>query len=495
MPEPVTRSDYRMGGRGWRLYGSVTLLAVAAYALVPDGPTWRAIWQTGSSIVPAVAVWLGTRRLNGRERLPWVILAAGMLATGVASIPQNFGMTPLGDGTTPDIDDVLFLSFYPAYAIAVALMIRRLRRRLDWAALVDALTITVGIGLLAWAYVIEPALVFPDTAVSQRLVNVAYPLGDLVLLTLAILLVRSNGPRGGMAPRLIAAAIGMYLIGDWAWVVVGLHDGWGDLAGVGRGIDATYMVSLGLVGLAAAWPDIRDSGPGAAAVARLGRPQLLVLTAGVLIAPALLVVESVAHQVVDGVAIAVGSATMFLLVVARMAQLLRQADEHSQQVRELSRRDELTGLKNRRAWTDELPRALEQARRDGAPICISMIDLDNFKTFNDLYGHPAGDRFLKEAAAAWHSALRRSDILARYGGEEFIVLLPGVDLPSAAHTLERLRTVTPRGESFSAGLAAWDGQETSDALIDRADAALYQAKSDGRNRVSVAAPASQIGRP
>jgi diguanylate cyclase (GGDEF)-like protein len=203
----------------------------------------------------------------------------------------------------------------------------------------------------------------------------------------------------------------------------------------------------------------------------------------VLIAPALLVTEVLANKVQHGLAIAIGSATMFLLVVARMAQLLRQAERTSRQVRELSRRDELTGLPNRRAWVDELPRVLEEARRDGLPVSIGMLDLDHFKSYNDRYGHPAGDRLLKEAAAAWHGVLRRTDILARYGGEEFIVLLPGADIEQAAATLERLRKATPPLTTFSAGVAAWDRTETSEDLIARADAALYSAKDAGRNRV------------
>jgi diguanylate cyclase (GGDEF)-like protein len=475
-----------MGGRGWRLYGGSLLLALAVYAFVPDGPWWRAVWQVGTGYVAAAAILVGVRRLARRDRLPWWFLAFAVAVSSTGPIPDNFGFTPFGDGSTPDISDVLFLAFYPACAVAMGIMIRRLQRRIDWAALVDALTVAVGIGLLAWAYVIVPALNDPSTPVSERAVQVAYPIGDLVLLAMAILLVRSNGPRGSSAPRWIAATIGLYLAGDWAWVVVGLHDGWAELGPVGRSIDIAYMLSLACAGFAARDPAIRDGGPGAASVFRLGRGQLLLLTGGVMVAPALLVAQSLEHRVADGVAIAAGSATMFLLVVARMAQLLQQAERDSTQVRELSRRDELTGLPNRRAWTDELPRALEQARRDGTSISIGMIDVDRFKLFNDRYGHPAGDRLLQEAAVAWHGALRRSDTLARYGGEEFIVLLPGTDLEQSKVAVERVKASTPAGQTFSAGVAEWDGSETSQDLVGRADAALYAAKAGGRDRVVTA---------
>jgi diguanylate cyclase len=194
--------------------------------------------------------------------------------------------------------------------------------------------------------------------------------------------------------------------------------------------------------------------------------------------------------VVDGWAIVVGSVTLFGLVVVRMAQLLRQVEAQARRLREVSRVDELTGLPNRRAWTVELPTAMERARRQGAVLSVAMIDLDHFKRFNDDYGHQAGDRLLRGAAAAWASQLRMIDQLARYGGEEFIVLLPSATTAFAAQVLARLRPVTPAGQTFSAGLATWDGHETSEELIARADAALYRAKRGGRDRTEIApAPA------
>jgi diguanylate cyclase (GGDEF)-like protein len=113
-----------------------------------------------------------------------------------------------------------------------------------------------------------------------------------------------------------------------------------------------------------------------------------------------------------------------------------------------------------------------------------MIDLYHFKQFNDNFGHPAGDRLLKSAAAAWQEKVRAVDVLARYGGEEFILLLPDADADEAIRLVERLREGTPLGQKFSAGVALWDQTETSDELVSRADQALYQSKRDGRNRTT-----------
>jgi diguanylate cyclase (GGDEF)-like protein/PAS domain S-box-containing protein len=148
-----------------------------------------------------------------------------------------------------------------------------------------------------------------------------------------------------------------------------------------------------------------------------------------------------------------------------------------------ARTDQLTGLPNRRAWDHELPRELSRARRTGEPLSLAIIDLDRFKAYNDTYGHPAGDRLLRVAAAAWSERLRATDVLARYGGEEFAVLLPGCDAHSAAKVVEALRAAVPEDETCSIGVATWDDAEDADALVARADQALYAAKAAGRDRV------------
>src|SRR5215211_4092649 len=109
----------------------------------------------------------------------------------------------------------------------------------------------------------------------------------------------------------------------------------------------------------------------------------------------------------------------------------------------LARTDPLTGVPNRRVWEEELPRELDRARRMGTGLCLAMIDLDDFKSYNDRFGHQAGDQVLKEAAGAWRAEVRSTDLLARYGGEEFVLLLPACALDDAVRIVERLRTVTP----------------------------------------------------
>jgi diguanylate cyclase (GGDEF)-like protein/PAS domain S-box-containing protein len=147
-----------------------------------------------------------------------------------------------------------------------------------------------------------------------------------------------------------------------------------------------------------------------------------------------------------------------------------------------ARTDPLTGLPNRRVWDEDLERELARARRHGGSLCLAMLDLDRFKAFNDHHGHQAGDQLLAAAAAAWRPALRATDTIARYGGEEFAVLLPHSDEEGARRVVERLLECVPLGQTASAGIAAWDGAESAQQLLARADAALYDAKRAGRAR-------------
>jgi diguanylate cyclase (GGDEF)-like protein len=165
----------------------------------------------------------------------------------------------------------------------------------------------------------------------------------------------------------------------------------------------------------------------------------------------------------------------------------RQRDVLLERLDALAHTDGLTGLPNRRAWEARLAEALAHARQAHRPLTVAMIDFDAFKAINDVHGHDAGDRLLREAAAAWHGQLRDGDVLARLGGDEFVVMFPGADLVAAGRIAERIRRHTPGANTVSIGLAAHQVADDAQALLRRADAALYAAKRHGRDRVELPA--------
>jgi diguanylate cyclase (GGDEF)-like protein len=172
---------------------------------------------------------------------------------------------------------------------------------------------------------------------------------------------------------------------------------------------------------------------------------------------------------------------------------LREALEH---VRQLAETDALTGLYNRRHFSELTAREFQRAKRYGRPLSAVMLDVDQFKRVNDTHGHAAGDEVLKDLATRCRRVLRQTDLLGRYGGEEYAIVLPEADLAAACRTAERLRqecfeSAFEVGGSriavtVSLGVADLDEEcATQDTLLDRADHALYAAKHAGRNQVCV----------
>jgi diguanylate cyclase (GGDEF)-like protein len=169
-------------------------------------------------------------------------------------------------------------------------------------------------------------------------------------------------------------------------------------------------------------------------------------------------------------------------------------------LRTQSVRDALTGLYNRRYLEEVLEREVRRAARAAQSLGVLMIDLDHFKTFNDTYGHDAGDAVLRETGAALARGIRAEDFVCRFGGEEFVVILPTANLEAACARAKRLRlkmeelTILHQGRSMgmltvSIGVAVFPEHGLSPKeLMAAADAALYEAKRGGRDQVSIAAP-------
>ena len=172
--------------------------------------------------------------------------------------------------------------------------------------------------------------------------------------------------------------------------------------------------------------------------------------------------------------------------VTELKRVEAEREELLDQVQDMARHDALTGLSNRRALHELMPREMARVRRSRSPLCVALVDIDRFKAYNDTHGHLAGDEVLRACAAAWDSSLRGEDTLVRFGGEEFLVLLPDTSAEEACEIVERLRATTPMGQTCSAGLACWDFVENVDDLLGRADQALYMAKAGGRDQIAEA---------
>ncbi len=161
-------------------------------------------------------------------------------------------------------------------------------------------------------------------------------------------------------------------------------------------------------------------------------------------------------------------------------------------------RDPLTGLHNRRHFTERLGAELSFSARHSVPLALLMLDLDHFKQINDTYGHQAGDQVLRKVSELLQSSIRAEDVVARYGGEEFVILAPGIDMTQSRMLADRIRKLVEKlalwwnddviSVTLSAGVACHipPDVKTNTELIENADRALYKAKAQGRNRVELA---------
>ncbi len=188
-----------------------------------------------------------------------------------------------------------------------------------------------------------------------------------------------------------------------------------------------------------------------------------------------------------------------ILVLASFAAISIENAKFHEETHQLAINDSLTGLNNRRYFDKVLPQEYERAHREGLPFSLMMIDVDNFKLFNDTHGHHLGDRILATIGRVLRRTLRSIDFAFRYGGEEFVVILPDTDLASAHKVAERirqrvmaesrklLRAPGDRPVTVSVGISCFPRDAAcSMTLLAMADQLLYQAKRAGRNRVLMA---------
>jgi diguanylate cyclase len=461
---------------------SLGLLALVAvlYLFSPDGLV-RQIWYDGLGSASVVLGWLGVRHHRPTHVRAWHLVLLGFLGWCVGDVVSSLEQNVWHLAYYPVPSDALYLASYALIGAGLLTMARSRRRKESVGVLLDAAIIASGAAILAGVFVLAPIVEDSTLTLPGKLVSAAYPLADVLMLALLMRLWASPGGRSA-AFWLLNASLLITLIGDVVWNFSVIATGLGTSAVWN---DVLWLLAYVVIAAACWSPSIqRVSEPlPARDQPGISRARVVGLAAGLLLPGITLLLDGFSGGVVRWTIVGIGSLVLSVLVVARMANLIGLVQVQAVQLAALARSDALTGAPNRRTWDFELSRACKRARDEGTPLAVALLDLDNFKRFNDTYGHQSGDRLLREAVAAWTDLLTDGQVLARYGGEEFAVLIPGQTLDQAHETVDRLRRSTPGNQTISAGVAMWNPASEPSEAVAAADHALYDAKRTGRNRV------------
>ncbi len=302
---------------GWRAYLFFGAALAVAYYLVPPAFAKLVVWPVIGFSTAAVIV-VGIRRNRPDRALAWYLFAIGQVLFALGDTLYAVRASVLHDASTvfPSSIDFLYLAFYPCLAGGLWLLIRHRTPGRDTASLIDATIVSTGLALLAWVFLIVPYVRDAELSTLQRVVAVAYPLADVLVLAMAARLAVGSGQRP-RAWAIMMASLSALIAGDVVFGLLQLNGTWQQ----GGPIDLTWIAFYVGWGVAALHPSMADLSRPAPVSVRLPRGRLVLITSASLMAPAVLVIQSVRSEPLDVPVIAGGSAVLFLLALARMSGL------------------------------------------------------------------------------------------------------------------------------------------------------------------------------
>ena len=472
----------------------VCIVAVAIFAVelrMQWGGTFvtRAVDDLAELAAAAIAGIAGIRRgivSTGRTRLSWILIGAGASCWAMGQAVWSY-YELLGHRQTPfpSVADAGYLAF--TVLALVGLLTRRTSgfgRHRRTRALLDGSLVAASLFVLSWTTTLGQVYAAGADSLFGAIVSMAYPIGDLMLLTLTLVVVshaRSDARRG---LGLIAAAFAALSVGDsgFAYLTATGQYQTGNL------IDAGWVAGFLLLALAAALPE-KDAEPRESSVTSRAALLLPYVPAAAALGIAIYRVRGT-HS--DNASLLAAGIIVFILLIRQMLML----DENrrlTNAVRHQAFHDQLTGLANRALFQDRLTHALQRHRRTLQPITLLLVDLDDFKQINDTMGHAAGDEVLRRLAERLRGATRSGDTVARLGGDEFAILAElgedGISLAERVMAALDVPVPVGRNEEVSlrasigiAELTADDPTIGADELMQQADAAMYVGKRRGKSQ-------------
>jgi two-component system, cell cycle response regulator len=460
-----------------RLLLSATVLAFVASVVRDVGvesPWWPWGWDNVYSLVQLLAiaaVALRASATRGPERGAWIALALGLGAYAAGDLYWTFRLSGLDEPPYPSPSDAGYLAIYPGGYVALVLLLRARAGRVPAALWLDGLISALSVAALGAALVFG-VVASTEGSFAAVATNLGYPLGDLALLAFVFAVITVTGWRAGRTWLLIALGFAVFAVTDTVYLYQAARGTYVEFTL----LDAGWPASFVLIAFAA-WQPRRRLDPG-----RLrGSGMLVVPGTLALVSLGLLVVDH--YSALNGLAMWLAAATG-LAVVARFALTFRANLRMLRDSEAEATTDALTGLGNRRALVQDLERAADDAEGAVAHV-LALFDLDGFKSYNDAFGHPAGDSLLERLGANLSAAIEGEGTAYRMGGDEFCLLAKVDDGLGEPIVLRAAAALSEHGERFSVGcsygMVLLEGETLRPAEALRvADQRMYANKRGGR---------------
>ncbi|WP_328350388.1 bifunctional diguanylate cyclase/phosphodiesterase [Mycobacterium sp. NBC_00419] len=463
----------------------VVFVAFAAWILsgVSQGTALSAVDDIVFVVLAIPAITLAAmaaRSTHGRLRMAWIAMAIGLLGWALGDSIWTYYELVVNGAPFPSIADAAYLVMPVAFCVALLLFPAEDSARFRGRMLLDGLIVAGSLFLASWVTILNPLYQAGGDDTLAFVISLAYPISDVVILTIAAIAAIRAAPEQRLVLGLITAAMACIALSDSAFAYLSAKAEYSS----GSVIDIGWVAGLLLITVAAAagreTPHHKDGALSLPGWASIWFPYAPLLLAGVVAAaepPEMFQTPLV--EIVGALVVATVLARQFL-AVSDNRRLLKV-------VAEQALRDPLTGLGNRAMFSERLNQAMQQRAREQAAVGLIALDLNDFKLVNDAMGHPAGDELLNRVGERVLGCVRNSDTVARLGGDEFVVLVEG-EANVADHIARRVVEsfdkpfVIENREVFirpSVGLAVADIDQpalTAEDLLKQADVAMYAAK-------------------
>lgn len=483
-------SRANMNQRAWVAVPAIGAALIGVFLVLPVGSIEQSAVYDVVGTVAVAAVLIRLVRYRPARWQPWALMAVGQLSFVLGDLLWTF-FAAIGQDPFPSIADGAYLLGYPLMATGLLVAIRRRSRGADQAGLLDAAILTTGAAVAWWAFILGPVAAAGNPDPLSFAISLAYPVGDLLLIGMALGLVMGPGARSTSFYLLMGSLV-VSLVGDLVFGVQSVNGSYVD----GSWLDALWLVAYAAFATAVAHPSMREVfEPSSVSITLLSRTRLALLAVAMLVGPVILAVGRTNAEAIVLV-VAVAMAVVSMLVLTRLAGMVRHLDRDidrrkslEAQLSDQAFQDPLTGLANRRRFVEAVAAALAT----GSETAALFLDIDDLKDVNDTMGHDAGDTLLVAVGQRIAASIRPSDLAARLGGDEFAVLLPavlGVEAAAAiaAHVVDTLAApfdlagvVIRPTVSIGIALRPADEPMTVGDLLRRADVAMYEAKARGKH--------------